>query len=1038
MADHYVGRNSLNGIKDHVLISKGLYRPLTHLQLLQAMSEQMQRICETREELDASHITNVYDTAVKHVTTELTTLLAAHAYASLSDEDKEVQRLKALDKLDDEYVQSLKSDPTTRNHTIERVVNKIHDSLYNGDPSRTAAEGRAGIEDWRDLWIHSMRDAMCADQGEEPFPLSINLTNSQITKRFGPQIRAEVKSRVAKIKANIIKDATSHLISEREAKFMDEIEKRYNTEVAARAAEVFKHKEADIAKEVMRLEKQTKEALMESANKVVHFEVTEAAKRNRRILEAKEDSDQWKLVIDIAARNKLKMVPIDTVAPTVLMPDSNPSSQESILSYLDPAPTTTEITMLEPTSHKLMDKVDEMAARKGDAGQTATASLHNPANQMDTDQSAPAPQHTTTIPTVPQDLLTVILAGITNLTNKMEGFESRLMAVEQGETLARAKPATDPRNRPAPPIPPRPTLKQGPKGILINAIPRAPPRVPPRPQPQQQPANEPQASATGEMPQSTGPEPTAPAPAEVHPTTRPMGMTEEDWNSLSSVEKKRKRNQANRNRKKAAEAARVDDPESFPPLPTTDPNPFIVVTKRAVRNQQNVSNFAAAARNAQSMAQPAARRSPAVNRNTNNNKTPTNLTTEVTIMRDGGLRDEAAERAIRTLNPEQIVMKAHTAMEQTAERPPFLLGGRWAGSANTTGNFVYIFNGTVKFETIRPFGAALIGPLKRGLMVPAQGWVWTQLRNVPVKDENGVIHDSDKLTAEVRRNAVMASATLCTLVNWQRAPTAIMGDASATALMAIVDEDGSLVRSIQANNIHMFGRQIKFVVVGDRPALIQCGRCHLLGHNTRSPLCKVPPQAVKCYRCGGPHHAQQHAFYCKGKHADARHCNCKPKCILCGNIGHHARSRQCPKRGDFRPPTLATPDTNQQGGTDDTDDLTTTQREGPPITEAGLPRKKTQKRKQPRKPRQGNQFDVLDANAVEDPAQHQNDPRNHPAYFLPESGITGWDDGANDNNFTEIPEIELESWGPSLEPPAPPVTGRALHRSDKIQIVDID
>jgi Tfp pilus assembly protein FimV len=137
--------------------------------------------------------------------------------------------------------------------------------------------------------------------------------------------------------------------------------------------------------------------------------------------------------------------------------------------------------MLEPTLHKLMDEVDEMAARKGDAGQTATASLHNPANQMDAEQSAPAPQPTATTPTAPQDPLTAILAGITNLTTKMEGFESRLMAVERGETPARAKPATDPRNRPAPPIPPRPTLKQGPKGILINAIPRAPPKVPPRP-----------------------------------------------------------------------------------------------------------------------------------------------------------------------------------------------------------------------------------------------------------------------------------------------------------------------------------------------------------------------------------------------------------------------------------------------------------------------------------------------------------------------------------------------------------------------------
>ncbi|KAN0130608.1 hypothetical protein V8E53_011582, partial [Lactarius tabidus] len=551
-----LGRNSLNGVKDHVLISKGLYRPLTHLQLLQAMSEQMQRICETREELDASHITNVYDTAVKHVTSELTTLLAAHAYASLTEEDKEQQKCKALDKLDDELIKSLKSDPTTRNATIERVVDKIHNSLYTGDPSRTAGEGRAGIEDWRDLWIHSMRDAMRVDQGEEPFPLSINLTNSQITKRFGPQIRAEVKARVAKIKASIIADATSHLISEREAKFMDEIEKRYHAEVAARAAEVFKHKEADIAKEVAHLEKQTKDALMDSANKVVHFQVAEESKRNRRILEAKEDSTQWKLVLDIVARNKLKVVPADMVAPTVLALDSQPNSQESLLSYLDPVqepvPATTEVTMLDPTSHKLMDEVDEMAARKGDAGQTAASSLHNPANQMDVGPIISPPAN-------PQDPLTAILAGITNLTTKMEGFESRLMAVERGETPARAKPATDPRNRLAPPIPPRPILKQGPKGILINAIPRAPPKVPPRPQ--QQSAKEPQAPTTNESPQPAEPNTTTPAPVEESSVTRPMGMTEEAWNSLSPEEKKRKRNHASRNRKRAAEAARVDDPD---------------------------------------------------------------------------------------------------------------------------------------------------------------------------------------------------------------------------------------------------------------------------------------------------------------------------------------------------------------------------------------------------------------------------------------------------------------------------------------------
>ncbi|KAN0136689.1 hypothetical protein V8E53_005459 [Lactarius tabidus] len=609
------GCNSLNGVKDHILIAKGLYQPLTHLQLPQAMSEQMQRICETQEELDASHITNVYDMAVQHITSELTTLLAAHAYAALSDKD-------------------------TCNHTIEQVVNKIHDSLYKGDPSLPAEQGCMGIKDWHDLWVHSMRDAMHTDQGGEALVLPITLTNSQVTKCFSPQICAEVKVKVGRIKESIITDATSHLISKWEAKFMDKVERRYNAEVESHAAEVFKHKEADIAKEVVCLEKQTREAMMEAANKVIHF--------------------QWKLVLNIVTKNKLKVVPANTTAPTVLVLDSQPNSQESILLYLDPEPVTKEITMLEPTLHKLMDRVDELAARKGNTGQTAAASLHNPANQMDAELSEPTllqiPQPTA----APQDLLTAILAGITNLTTKIDGTTTN---------------------------PTMPHPKQGPKGILINSMPRAPPlKVPPRP-PQQQTettAPAPTASAMTTIQTALGSkegnkDTIQPAPDNTD-GPRPMGLMQEEWNTLSSKEKKHKCNQANRNaaRQEAAGAAQFDDLESFPPLPTADPNPFIVVTKQSVHNKQNMSSFAGAAHSAQTIPQPVVRDSRCRTTNlptTTTNTTPTNLTTEVTIMRDGGLKDEAAEWAIRTSNPEHIVIKACSAMEQTAERPPFLLGG---------------------------------------------------------------------------------------------------------------------------------------------------------------------------------------------------------------------------------------------------------------------------------------------------------------------------------------------------------------------------
>ena len=114
-----------------------------------------------------------------------------------------------------------------------------------------------------------------------------------------------------------------------------------------------------------------------------------------------------------------------------------------------------------------------------------------------------------------------------------------------------------------------------------------------------------------------------------------------------------------------------------------------------------------------------------------------------------------------------------------------------------------------------------------------------------------------------------------------------------------------LVTALQhalADGVFMFGSPVKFVVSGDKPALIQCGRCHLLGHNKNSLLCKVPRTAVRCSHCGGAHDS---GFECKGQHKVAGRCDCVVKCNLCGKQGHHARSRACPKRGDFAPPKLA-------------------------------------------------------------------------------------------------------------------------------------
>ena len=142
--------------------------------------------------------------------------------------------------------------------------------------------------------------------------------------------------------------------------------------------------------------------------------------------------------------------------------------------------------------------------------------------------------------------------------------------------------------------------------------------------------------------------------------------------------------------------------------------------------------------------------------------------------------------------------------------------------------------------------------------------------------------------------------------HWQQNPANILRSPTGTVLIPIVDTTDTVITNTAQQGVFMFGQRAKFVVTGDSPRLIQCGRCHMLGHPTRSPLCKLHPAAAKCYRCGGNHHSDHHDYECKGQHRTPGWCNCTPKCLLCGNTGHHAHSRKCPKRGDFAPPRLDT------------------------------------------------------------------------------------------------------------------------------------
>ncbi len=283
---------------------------------------------------------------------------------------------------------------------------------------------------------------------------------------------------------------------------------------------------------------------------------------------------------------------------------------------------------------------------------------------------------------------------------------------------------------------------------------------------------------------------------------------------------------------------------------------------------------------------------------------PTTHVTQVTVIRGSGIADQEKEKAVYGTPPEVIVQAARSQIERISQNNITLLHGRWSINPSSH-NFVYTIAGDVPYHTIYSFRNALIGPLLKGDLVPNKGWTFAQLRNVITSDADGVIFSPDTLLSELRRNAAFSDVIFCTAPHWQASPANVANHPTSTVTMAYVDESGTHTEAAKRGGIYMFNAQVRFVPTGDHPSITQCGRCHEIGHQTDSPACPLPKNAVRCYICGKSHNGMEHAFHCQGPHKTAGKCDCNFKCLLCKGK-HHARARNCPARGGFPAPTLAT------------------------------------------------------------------------------------------------------------------------------------
>jgi hypothetical protein len=285
--------------------------------------------------------------------------------------------------------------------------------------------------------------------------------------------------------------------------------------------------------------------------------------------------------------------------------------------------------------------------------------------------------------------------------------------------------------------------------------------------------------------------------------------------------------------------------------------------------------------------------------------------TEIVVTRNGGLDDEEAEEAFRRKLPVDIVQAAQRALNKASRNPPLILRGRWTENVSRTGNFVYRLAGDIPTATILACRDQFCAPFPEGdvWIVPTKGWTWVQLRGVDVaytEEDVDYVFDGAQLLASFAANPCFQGVDIMVPPHFQGNP-ANFKLRTATVVAAIADPDNSRCQRAAAEGVCMFGRQVKFVRAGDSPSLVQCSRCHQVGHYFSSPKCRLAPGEHKCFRCGGPHHSDNHDFECTGSHAVQGVCNCPKKCILCKGAGHTARDKACPRRGDFAPPRLLKP-----------------------------------------------------------------------------------------------------------------------------------
>ena len=208
-------------------------------------------------------------------------------------------------------------------------------------------------------------------------------------------------------------------------------------------------------------------------------------------------------------------------------------------------------------------------------------------------------------------------------------------------------------------------------------------------------------------------------------------------------------------------------------------------------------------------------------------------------------------------------------MGKAVAKPIPLQAGRWSVQLQSKGNFVYSFDGHIPFNVIALYEHILLKPFQgSGQLCPFLGWTCLLAHGVSAMSNETTVFGLDSLLTEVHALSSLKWAFFTMPLMWLK-PVERFNSGYSTITFVISNPDGSTTRTLLNSWTALFGKEVKIQKWIDKPMLIQCLRCHTLGHHKAFKACLLSKDLVKCFICDGMHRSEKHNQWCSYKYTVA-------------------------------------------------------------------------------------------------------------------------------------------------------------------------